>query len=111
MRRGRRVRPRPDASEAPRAAPGGAPARTHPRGPRPPARPPAARLFGPLGATMDLAALYLGDRLGLYRALADGGPMTSGDLAARTGLVERYVREWLEHGALSDLLTGGGAPA
>jgi len=65
----------------------------------------AARLFGSLVATMDLAAIYLGDRLGLYRALADGGPMTSGDLAARTGLVERYVREWLEHGAVSDLLT------
>ncbi len=51
-----------------------------------------------------LAAVYLGDRLGLYRALAETGPSTSTELAARTGLVERYVREWLEHGAVSGFL-------
>ncbi|MGW7578414.1 class I SAM-dependent methyltransferase [Streptomyces sp. NPDC054765] len=37
----------------------------------------------------------LGDRLGLYPAMAGAGPLTSAELAARTGLVERYVREWL----------------
>jgi 2-polyprenyl-3-methyl-5-hydroxy-6-metoxy-1,4-benzoquinol methylase len=37
----------------------------------------------------------LGDRLGLYTAMAGAGPMTSGQLADRTGLSERYVREWL----------------
>ena len=64
----------------------------------------AERLFGSLNATFDLAAVYLGDRLGLYRALADAGPSTSGELSARTGLVERYVREWLEHGAVTGFL-------
>jgi 2-polyprenyl-3-methyl-5-hydroxy-6-metoxy-1,4-benzoquinol methylase len=37
----------------------------------------------------------MGDRLGLYRALAGAGPLTSAELAARTGTAERYVREWL----------------
>ncbi len=37
----------------------------------------------------------IGDRLGLYRALAEAGPLGSGDLAARTNTAERYVREWL----------------
>ncbi|WP_225850582.1 methyltransferase domain-containing protein [Streptomyces sp. HPF1205] len=37
----------------------------------------------------------LGDRLGIYAAMAGAGPLSSADLAARTGLDERYVREWL----------------
>lgn len=64
----------------------------------------ATRLFEAAAATFDLAAVYLGDRLGLYRALAAGGPATSAELAARTGLQERYVREWLEHGAVTGIL-------
>jgi SAM-dependent methyltransferase len=56
-----------------------------------------------LGA-LELYTVYLGERLGLYRALADGEPVTSTELAARTGTVERYVREWLEHHAASGLL-------
>ena len=59
-----------------------------------------------LNATFDLAAVYLGDRLGLYRALAETEPSTSTELAERTGLVERYVREWLEHGAVTGFLEG-----
>jgi SAM-dependent methyltransferase len=39
--------------------------------------------------------LHLGDRLGLYKAMAGAGPLTSGALAQRTGTSERYVREWL----------------
>ena len=39
--------------------------------------------------------VLLGDRLGLYQAMASSGPVTSQELAARTGLHERYVREWL----------------
>ncbi len=42
-----------------------------------------------------LGLVYLGDRLGLFAALREGGPATADDLAVRTGLVERYVREWL----------------
>ena len=52
----------------------------------------------------DLAGIYLGQRLGLYEALADAATVTSGELADRTGTDERYVREWLEHQAVTGLL-------
>jgi 2-polyprenyl-3-methyl-5-hydroxy-6-metoxy-1,4-benzoquinol methylase len=48
-----------------------------------------------VGATLNTALVVMGDRLGLYRALADGGAMTSVELAQRTETSERYVREWL----------------
>jgi SAM-dependent methyltransferase len=48
-----------------------------------------------MGAAISGLMLHLGDRLGLYKALAGAGPLTSADLAARTGTTERYVREWL----------------
>src|SRR5262245_50503282 len=67
------------------------------------ADPTEALIQAQLGA-FELYALYLGERLGLYRALADDGPATSTELAARTGTVERYVREWLEHQAVSGWL-------
>jgi 2-polyprenyl-3-methyl-5-hydroxy-6-metoxy-1,4-benzoquinol methylase len=69
----------------------------------------ADRLFGAANATFDLASIYLGDRLGLYRALAEGGPATSGELAARTRLNERYIREWLEQQAVTGILDGDGS--
>lgn len=65
----------------------------------------AERLFRDARSALELFTVYLGERLGFYRALADGGPMTSTELAARTGTAERYVREWLEHHAASGLLT------
>jgi SAM-dependent methyltransferase len=52
----------------------------------------------------DLASVYLGDRLGLYRALQSHGPATSAELAERTRTDERYVREWLEHQAVTGIL-------
>jgi SAM-dependent methyltransferase len=61
------------------------------------------RLFGSLLATMDLHAVYLGDRLGYYRALRSG-PLTSTELAGRTGTAERYAREWLEQQAVTGIL-------
>lgn len=64
----------------------------------------AERLFGALIGAMDLFSVYLGDRLGFYRALAEGGPATSGELAARTGTAERYAREWLEQQAVTGIL-------
>ncbi|MGH2350290.1 MAG: SAM-dependent methyltransferase [Chloroflexota bacterium] len=64
----------------------------------------AGRLFQSFLGTMDLLAVYLGDRLGLYRALAEGGPATAGELAARTGTHQRYVREWLEQQAVTGIL-------
>src|SRR3954465_10976783 len=53
------------------------------------------------GATVNAALVVIGDRLGLYRALAADGPLTSPDLAQRTGTAERYVREWLNAQAAS----------
>jgi 2-polyprenyl-3-methyl-5-hydroxy-6-metoxy-1,4-benzoquinol methylase len=63
-----------------------------------------ARLFRDMTGALELLTVYLGERLGLYRALQAGGPATPAELAARTGTVERYVREWLEHHAVSGLL-------
>ena len=69
----------------------------------------ADRLFTSANATFDLATVYLGDRLGLFRALADGSPSTSAELAGRTGLDERYVREWLEQQAVTGILEADGS--
>jgi 2-polyprenyl-3-methyl-5-hydroxy-6-metoxy-1,4-benzoquinol methylase len=55
-------------------------------------------------AAFDLFSVYLGDVLGLYRSLADKGPLTSAELAATAGVHERYAREWLEQQAASALL-------
>jgi SAM-dependent methyltransferase len=46
------------------------------------------------GAAMTVALAYLGDRLGIFRVLASGVALTTSELAAKTGLNERYVREW-----------------
>jgi SAM-dependent methyltransferase len=59
------------------------------------------RLWHAEMAALDLYAVYLGERLGLYRELASGGPATSAELAERTQTSERYVREWLEHQAVA----------
>jgi SAM-dependent methyltransferase len=64
----------------------------------------AERLYRDSAAALELYAIYLGERLGLYRALADGGPATPAELATRTGTAERYMREWLEHHAASGLV-------
>jgi SAM-dependent methyltransferase len=53
------------------------------------------RAVDEVGATLNTALVVMGDRLGLYRALAGAGPLTSDELAKRTGTAERYVREWL----------------
>src|SRR5262249_14130325 len=64
----------------------------------------AARLLDATLGLMDLAAIHIGDRLGLYRSLARRGPMTSAQLAAETRAGERYVREWLEQQAVGGFL-------
>ena len=48
-----------------------------------------------VGASLGTALVVMGDKLGLYRAMAGAGPLTSAELADRTGTGERYVREWL----------------
>lgn len=67
------------------------------------------RLFQATLGMMDVFSVYLGDRLGLYRAVADTGWTTPGQLAARTGTVERYAREWLEQQAVTGILEVEGA--
>jgi SAM-dependent methyltransferase len=48
-----------------------------------------------VGATLNTALVVMGDRLGLYKAMAGAGPITPAELAERTDTAERYVREWL----------------
>jgi len=67
------------------------------------------RLFSAAVATFDLAGVYLGDRLGLYRSLDADGPATPDELAARTAIDARYVREWLEQQAIGGILDVDGA--
>lgn len=62
------------------------------------------RLFEQLIATMELACVHVGDALGLYAALDAGGPQTTAELAGRTGLDERYVREWAEQQAVAAVI-------
>jgi len=64
----------------------------------------AERLWHAEMAALDLYAVYLGERLGLYGVLASGGAATSSGLAERAGIAERYAREWLEHQAVSGFL-------
>ena len=59
------------------------------------------KMLGDMGAAISAALVILGDQLGLYKAMADGGPTTSLKLAAATGTTERYVREWLAAQAAS----------
>jgi SAM-dependent methyltransferase len=61
----------------------------------------AGKMVGDLGAAISAALVVVGDRLGLYKDLAKGGPATSEELAKRTGTAERYVREWLAAQAAS----------
>jgi SAM-dependent methyltransferase len=60
---------------------------------------------GDFGAVLHAALAVVGDRLGLYRALAEAGPLTSAELAERTGTVERNVREWLAAQAAGGYVT------
>lgn len=55
------------------------------------------KVVGDLGAAMSTALVIIGDELGLYRGLAEGGPQTPAELAVRTGTHERYLREWLNN--------------
>ncbi len=62
------------------------------------------QVFGYLGGAVISGMIYLGDRLGLYRALAASDAMTSDELAEATGLHERWVREWLRGQAAARLV-------
>jgi 2-polyprenyl-3-methyl-5-hydroxy-6-metoxy-1,4-benzoquinol methylase len=53
------------------------------------------KAVGEMGAAMNAALILVGDKLGIYKAMAGSGPMTSDEIAAKTKTHERYVREWL----------------
>lgn len=57
------------------------------------------QVLNDLGGAFGIGLVRIGTALGLYRAMWKGEPVTSTELAGRTGLVERYVREWLSHHA------------
>jgi 2-polyprenyl-3-methyl-5-hydroxy-6-metoxy-1,4-benzoquinol methylase len=57
------------------------------------------------GATFHAALIRIGDKLGLYKGLAAGGPQTPAELAKRTGTSERYVREWASNQAAGGYVT------
>jgi len=60
---------------------------------------------GELGATLNAALVVIGDRLGLYKAMAGAGALTPRELADRTQTNERYVREWLNAQAAGGYVT------
>jgi SAM-dependent methyltransferase len=62
------------------------------------------RAVGEVGATLNTALVVMGDKLGLYRALAGAGPLTPAELAERTDIAERYAREWLNAQAAGDFV-------
>ena len=62
------------------------------------------KILGDLGGAFSVPMVRMGDKLGLYKALNEQGPMTPGELAAKTNVAERYAREWLSHQAASGYL-------
>jgi SAM-dependent methyltransferase len=63
------------------------------------------KAIGDLGSALTAALVVIGDKLGLYKALAQAGPSAPAELAARTGTTERYVREWLNAQAAAGYVT------
>jgi 2-polyprenyl-3-methyl-5-hydroxy-6-metoxy-1,4-benzoquinol methylase len=61
--------------------------------------------IGEMGAALNAALIVVGDKLGLYKAMAGAGPMTSAELAVKTKTTERYVREWLSAQAAGGFVT------
>jgi SAM-dependent methyltransferase len=63
------------------------------------------QVVGDMAATVSGLLTYLGDKLGLWKAMADGEPVTPAELATKTGTAERYVREWLSAQAAGGYVT------
>jgi 2-polyprenyl-3-methyl-5-hydroxy-6-metoxy-1,4-benzoquinol methylase len=58
-----------------------------------------------IGIAMSAALVLIGDKLGLYKAMANAGPMTPAEVAKKSGTAERYVREWLANQAAGGFVT------
>jgi SAM-dependent methyltransferase len=67
------------------------------------------KALGDLGAALTASLVVIGDRLGLYRAMAAAGPLTPAELASRTETSERCVREWLAGQAAAGYVEYDGA--
>ncbi len=63
------------------------------------------KFLGEMGAAMNAALVLIGEKLGLYKAMAGAGPLTAEQVAERTGTDPRYVREWLSAQAAGDFVT------
>ena len=63
------------------------------------------KAVGDLGAALTAALVVIGDKVGLYKAMAGVPPLTPAELATRTGTAERYVREWLNAQAAAGYVT------
>jgi 2-polyprenyl-3-methyl-5-hydroxy-6-metoxy-1,4-benzoquinol methylase len=63
-----------------------------------------ARVLEATIGALEVFGIYLGDRLGLYAALREAGPLAPAALAARAGIHPRYAREWLEQQAVAGIL-------
>jgi 2-polyprenyl-3-methyl-5-hydroxy-6-metoxy-1,4-benzoquinol methylase len=68
----------------------------------------AEQVFGLLGGAYVSAMVYMGDRMGLYQAMSGQGRLTSEELARKTGLHERWLREWLQGQAAAGLIDYAG---
>jgi SAM-dependent methyltransferase len=62
------------------------------------------RLFNATIETIEVATVYFGEKLGLYDALKETGPVTAPKLAEQLGLSERYVSEWLTQQAIAGII-------
>ncbi len=58
-----------------------------------------------IGAALNSVLVVMGDKIRLYKTMAEAGPLTSADLAKKTGTNERYVREWLAVQVCSGYIT------
>jgi 2-polyprenyl-3-methyl-5-hydroxy-6-metoxy-1,4-benzoquinol methylase len=63
------------------------------------------KAVGDMGAAISAILVHIGDKLGLYKAMASAGPLTAAELAQRTGTAERYIREWLGNQAAGGYVT------
>src|SRR5690348_8692748 len=63
------------------------------------------QILGDLGGAASIALVQIGDRLGIYKALHQKGPMTIAELAIETGIDRRYLREWASHQSASNYLS------
>jgi len=63
------------------------------------------KAVGDMASSLGAMMIILGDRLGLYKAMAESGPITSEELSAQTKTAERYIREWLASQAAAGYIT------